>query len=220
MFEKTGTTSDALRWATNQPGNWHDSGNLAEDVLQAIHDAASSYSSCASAETGCGLSTVILSNLSTYHTSFTIEEGNSLEKVKSEELFRPADVEFVVGPSQRTLPRHEFRTPLDLVLIDGAHGWPFPELDYYFFYPHIATGGTLIVDDIHIPTIQRMMEVLQDDAMWEYLGNVRFTAFFRRTDAPTFDPLGDGWWQQNYNKRRFPNPESLIPYIGENWWKV
>jgi len=25
---------------------------------------------------------------------------------------------------------------------------------------------------------------------------------FRRTDAPVFDPLGDGWWLQDYNRRR------------------
>jgi len=30
------------------------------------------------------------------------------------------------------------------------------------------------------------------------------TAFFRRTDKPLFDPYGDGWWLQNYNKNRNP----------------
>lgn len=30
------------------------------------------------------------------------------------------------------------------------------------------------------------------------------TAILRRTEAPTFDPLGDGWSTQNYNKRRMP----------------
>lgn len=28
------------------------------------------------------------------------------------------------------------------------------------------------------------------------------TAVFRRTDAPVFDPFGDGWWLQDFNRRR------------------
>lgn len=212
--------NEALRWAMAQPGDWHDSGNLAADVIQQIYEAAISYPDCVSAETGCGLSTIILSQACSHHTSFTISEGNSASKVQSEALFRSEKVEFIFGPSQRTLPLHAFNRPLNLVLIDGAHGWPFPELDYYHFYPHILPGGTLIIDDIHIPTIARLCEVLRDDSMWEHVADVRYTSFFRRTSAPLFNPTGDGWWQQNFNKRRFANPESLEKYIGASWWKI
>ena len=162
--------NEALRWAMSQPGNWHDSGNLAPEVLQAIHDTAAGYADCVSAETGCGLSTIVLSNVSAHHTSFTISEGNSLARVEAEPLLRLDKVEFVVGPSQRTLPAHKFARPLHVALIDGAHGWPFAELDYYHFYPHIVTDGTLIIDDIHIPTIARMCDVLREDAMWDTCG--------------------------------------------------
>ena len=33
-------------------------------------------------------------------------------------------------------------------------------------------------------------------------------------------PPRDGWWQQNFNKRRFANPKSLNPFLGDGWWKV
>ncbi len=211
---------EVLQWAINQSVNWHNSGNLFPEVLEAIYGMATEYDNCVSAETGCGLSTIVLSAISSHHTCFTIAEGNSLAKVEMEPLFQSDSVEFVVGPSQRTLPLHNFRQPLHMALIDGAHGWPFAELDYYHFYPHIVEGGTLIVDDIHIPTIGRMYEVLRDDAMWEHVGDVKSTSFFKRTSAPLFDPTGDGWWQQNFNKKRFANPGSLIPILGENWWKV
>ena len=114
--------SEALQWAMGQPGDWHDSGNLAADVLEQIYEAAISYPDCISAETGCGLSTIVLSQVSSHHTAFTISEGNSVYKVQNEAFFRPERVEFVLGPSQRTLPLHAFNRALNLVLIDGAHG--------------------------------------------------------------------------------------------------
>ncbi len=40
--------------------------------------------------------------------------------------------------------------------------------------------------------------------MFERVDVVKRTAFFRRTSAPTFDPLGDRWTDQPYNASRFP----------------
>ena len=87
-------------------------------------------------------------------------------------------------------------------LIDGPHGWPFPELEYWHFYQRIQPGGILIVDDVSIPTIGRMADVIAEDVMWTLVDVVATTALFRRTDAPVFDPLGDGWWTQRFNQRR------------------
>ncbi len=38
--------------------------------------------------------------------------------------------------------------------------------------------------------------------MFEKIEFIGSTAMFRRTDEPTFDPLGDGWWEQDFNRRR------------------
>jgi len=90
----------------------------------------------------------------------------------------------------------------DVVFIDGPHGYPFPELEYYYFYQHINVGGLFIIDDVNIPTIGRLADFLAEDEMFELVSLVRTTAVFRRTNAKLFDPRGDGWWTQRYNRHR------------------
>jgi hypothetical protein len=165
-----------------------------------------------SAETGCGKTTILLSQLSDHHLCFafddsvwiTADERGSIDFVTKCPLWRSDKTELLIGPSQRTLRNYQFNHLIDLALIDGAHAYPFPDLDYYFLYPHLRSGALLIVDDIRITTIGRMAEVLSEDEMFEPIhiegGN---TAFFRRTAAKTFDPEGDFWWEQRFNTKRF-----------------
>ena len=157
-------------------------------------------------EPGVGKSTLILSHCSAKHVAFAADFGDSLSKTKSSHLLNKSRVEFVVGFCQKTVPAYRFRDPIDFALIDGAHGYPFPEIDYYFIYPHLSSGAILAIDDIHIPTIHNMFKVLREDAMFQLDKIVDTTAFFRRTESPTFDPQGDGWYLQNYNRRYFPVP--------------
>jgi predicted O-methyltransferase YrrM len=159
-----------------------------------------------SVETGTGKSTLLLSHLSDHHIVFTIDDPvqRSLELVKNSSLLRKEAVEFVIGPTQRTVSRFALPSELQLVLIDGPHGYPFPELEYHALYPHLTTGALLVIDDIHIPTVNHLFEVLREDPMYEVEEVVRTTAFLRRTTAPVFDPEGEGWNIQPYNRRRFP----------------
>ena len=117
------------------------------------------------------------------------------------ELLTQGIVDFVVGPTQSTLPG--IRLPsLDLVFLDGPHAYPFPQLEYYYFYPHVRAGGMLIVDDIQIPSVRQLFRFLRRDRMWYLNAVVARTAFFTRTHAPTLDPLGDSWNLQGYNDYR------------------
>ncbi len=161
------------------------------------------------AETGCGKSTVLFSNLSRHHTVFCIDDrtdgdGSSVRFFEQNELAKREVVHLVFGPSQLTLPKYHHAGEYDCVLLDGPHAYPFPELEYYFFYPHIRRGGILIVDDVHIPTVGRMADVIQEDDMFELLELVGTTAVFRRTLAETLSPTGCGWWTQKFNRRRMP----------------
>jgi Methyltransferase domain len=199
------------------PNNFHSHGSLYADVLWRIADEHAASSAVVTAETGCGLSTLVLSHLSSHHTAFTVSVGDSLQNTSNHPMLNQKTTKFVVGPAQITLPAWQFSQPLDLVLLDGAHAYPFVELDYYYLYRHVRCGGTLIIDDIHIPTIGRLYEFLLDEEMWEHRGDVRTTAFFRRTSFPLLDPYGDGWTSQKYNRRHFPHPAALEPIYGPNW---
>jgi hypothetical protein len=202
----------ALDWACAQSGWWHDAGNLNPAVLAAIVAHAARIGARETAETGCGLSTVVLSAIADCHTCFTVGAGNSLALVQAVPHLRQNNVNFVIGPSQLTLPRHSFARPLDLVLIDGPHGFPFAQIEYFHFYQRLRKGGMLVVDDIHIPTIRQMYDFLRDDRMWTHVEDVLTTAFFQRTDAPLFDPHGDGWETQQFNQRHFPDKAMLDTY--------
>jgi hypothetical protein len=180
----------------------HSAGTFSARTLEAIARAAVKRKIHHSAETGSGASTLLFSHLSQHHTVFALDAGSgSITNVRRSPLLRPNVVTFVEGPTQATLPQHGFAQKLQLVLIDGPHAYPFPDLEYYFLYPHLDTGALLILDDVHIPTVHSLFQFLQQDAMFELNETVQTTAFFTRTSAPTFDPLGDGWWQQNYNRR-------------------
>ena len=155
-----------------------------------------------SAETGSGASTLLFSQFSEDHTVFAADAGSgSVRNVEASALLRPDVVRFIEGPTQRTLPAYHFSNKLDAVLLDGPHAYPFPELEYYFLYPHLDTGALLIIDDIQIRSVHNLFAFLQRDSMFRLDEVVHTTAFFTRTDAPTFSPTADGWWEQEYNRR-------------------
>ena len=206
----------AVREIVNLPLDWPFSGSLRPEVLEAIVRHTGERPVAHSAETGTGKSTLLLSQLSGHHVAFTrddVGDGDSLPEVRSSPLLRREIVEFVVGSTQETLPAHRFTHPLDVVVIDGPHGFPFTHLEYYFLYPHLAPGALLVLDDVHVRSVNDLFRFLRQDPMFSLIEVVRKTAFFRRTAAPRFDPLGDGWWQQPYNLRVWP-PLAGLP-LGE-----
>jgi hypothetical protein len=182
------------------PEDWHGAGTATADMLSAIHRHCSSLlTKRTSLETGSGKTTLLFSQIFTRHSVYAFDAGGSVSKVRSSPLLKPGVVEFIDGPTQLTLPRANLSEPLDCVLLDGPHGYPFPDLEYYYVYPHLRFGSLLIPDDVHIPTIARMLDILKADPMFEHVEAVGYTAFLRRTDAPMVDPLADDWWKQGYN---------------------
>jgi hypothetical protein len=194
----------------------HKAGTLSAVTLEAFVRHAAARPVTASAETGSGASTLLLSHLSRSHTVFALDANTgSIRAVEGSPLLRPNVVRFVEGPTQVTLPAHQFKERLQLALIDGPHGYPFPDLEYYYLYPHLDADALLIVDDIHIPTITNLFDFLRADDMFALQEVVETTAFFRRTTAPTFSPTGDGWWLQGYNRRAFEaTPAQIVNDAG------
>jgi Methyltransferase domain len=195
------------------PTDWHLAGTMSGVVLGAIAAQAEKLGPVQhSAETGSGKSTLLFSHLSAKHEVFALDAGDSISRVKSSHLFNSSAVKFIEGPSQLTLPRHVFEEKLQVVLVDGPHGYPFPDLEYYYFYPHIAVGGLLLIDDINIPSIKSMFEIIRAGDMFELVQVVEYTAFLRRTEAPLIDPLSDSWWLQGANRAHYEYSMALAQH--------
>lgn len=221
-------TLDAI---STLPRDFHVAGTVGPQLLRALADMGPLDRTM---ETGTGRTTLLLSHLARRHTCFTMDCGGSLNAVRGSPLLRRDVVEFVEGPTQTTLPRYAFDGPLDLALLDGPHGFPFVQMEYWCVYPHLAKGGLLLVDDIHIPSVRMLFDFLRDEPMFRLRSVVEKTAIFVRTDAPATDPLSGGWQEQGYNARRFPClselplitraklmvPERFVPPLTAalDWW--
>ena len=72
---------------------------------------------------------------------------------------------FRIGPSHEVLARWEPR-PLDLVLVDGAHGFPYPILDWWHVAPHVRVGGTVLLDDAYLPAVAAIVDFARASDAW------------------------------------------------------
>jgi methyltransferase family protein len=204
-----------LRAVIELPARWHGAGTFKREALEKLLEHTGGLDIQHSVETGTGKTTLLFSHLSAHHKVFAKDDsgdGDSLQVVRESPILRREAVEFIVGPTQRTLPNYEFKSKLQLVLIDGPHGYPFADLEYYYLYPQVCEGGLLILDDINIPTVFNLFMFLREDRMFELVEVVETTAFFKRTREQLFDPFGDGWWLQEYNRKRFPVRDSAVRY--------
>jgi predicted O-methyltransferase YrrM len=139
---------------------------LTEEVLNFIstHIDDSSHT----LETGCGLSTAVLALLGARHICITpveseierIQDYCKLNDIPTNAItFYPSDSEIV-------LPNLEC-APLDLVLIDGRHGFPAPFIDFYYTADKLKIGGLLVIDDTYLWTGDVLKQLLLLEPEWE-----------------------------------------------------
>lgn len=153
----------------------------------------------ATAETGCGGSTIVLSQVSKHHTVFAIEgENRTITALREHEDLERDRVEFVVGESKDTVPGHRFSGLLDLVLLDGPHAYPWPQLEFGYLYPKVRAGGWLVLDDLQIRSVYELFEFLRQEPEWVLEEVAVRTAFFRRLRVAQRGP--DGWEFQGMNR--------------------
>ena len=119
----------------------HVSGSLSPSALVTLAGKLANKEIRHSAETGAGASTLLFSHCSENHTVFSLDVDGSISAVRSHKCFHPEATRFIEGPTQKTLPGWHFPDPLQAVLIDGPHAYPFPDLEYFYFYPHLDVGG-------------------------------------------------------------------------------
>jgi len=121
----------------------------------------------ATLETGAGTSTLVFAAGGTVHECVTVEAAE-VARIRDECARRAISlgkVAFRIGPSHEVLPKLEHR-PLDLVLIDGAHGFPYPVLDWWYVAPRLRVGGLMVLDDCYMPPVAVLLDFLRSRDDW------------------------------------------------------
>ncbi|GIH19634.1 class I SAM-dependent methyltransferase [Rugosimonospora africana] len=148
-------------------------------------------------ETGLGISTALFTMWGCEHTS-VVPWGIEAERLR--EYFDRHGIddkllEVHVGYSHEVLPALP-ATPLDVVLIDGGHGFPMAALDWFYAGGRLVAGGVLVLDDLHLPSVTAgLLDFLTHDPRWTPLAQTRKWAAWRRESS---GPLAEEWTAQPF----------------------
>ena len=184
-----GSLTDRLRAA---PPGLHGDGEywgLAWAALEWLE--ANVHPGMATLEIGAGASTIVFAARGAVHEAVTPDaaEEERIRRQCSELGVSDANVTFRIGLSHEVLPGLEPR-PLDLVLVDGAHGFPYPILDWWWTATRLRVGGRMLLDDAYLPPVAAIVAYARSSPSWELEPAVSFrTARIRKVaeDAPPFD---------------------------------
>jgi predicted O-methyltransferase YrrM len=168
------TTTDGLdivrRLLTDRP-SLHLEGKARWDALPETLEAIRRYArdGHTTIETGVGASTIVFAAAGANHTAIS---PNPSEHVRVREYCREIGVDdskitFVAGFSDDVLPSLLGRDrTLDVAFIDGAHSFPYPEVDWYYISRSLKIGGALLLDDIPIPAVAPVFRHMSLESNW------------------------------------------------------
>lgn len=162
-------------------------------------------------ETGAGYTTSIFAAAGCTHTTIS---PSGPEHIRISEWCHSNDIStenvtFIAEPSQDVLPILE-KSPLDLVLIDGAHAFPFPYLDWYYTAERLRVGGYMIVDDLNIITGEHLYDFLSGE---EQAGRWRLEVLLNHTGV--FVKLSDSV----YGNEEWLSQPYLVDEFRKRAWK-
>jgi predicted O-methyltransferase YrrM len=153
-------------------------------------------------ETGLGVSTALFLSLGARHTCVvpSDDEVEALRRYCEDRDISTHGLRVELGRSEDVLPRLETE-PLDVVLIDGAHGFPTPMIDWFYGASRLRRGGVVVVDDLQLPAVGIMADFLDADPRWQPVGRTdKWAAFERLSEGP----LAEDWYVQPF----FPPPRA------------
>jgi hypothetical protein len=170
--------------------------SLQDEVLyfldQQVHPSSKTL------ETGCGLSTVVCCLKGAEHTCIAPfqKEIDRIKAYCAEQNISTEKTTFIVDWSEDVLPHLDVHD-LDLVLIDGGHGFPTPFVDWYYASRRLKVGGTLVIDDVQLWTCNALKNfVLAEPASWK---------FEREFSAKTavFTKLNEGNYHKDWDEQAY-----------------
>jgi hypothetical protein len=152
-------------------------------------------------ETGTGISTVLFALRGAHHISITPNNGEAvlIKRYCQKHSISLQQVEFIIGRSENVLPRLDLDY-LDMVLIDGGHGFPIPFIDWFYTSRLLKLGGLMIVDDTWITTGRILSEFMAVDPHWKLLREFDHTSFFEKISHGGH--LSE-WTEQPWIQKRF-----------------
>jgi methyltransferase family protein len=157
-------------------------------------------------ETGSGASTVLFAMKRTRHIAIT-PDAQEVERVNAYCRDHGVDadgVRFIVDCSEHALPSLDLPM-LDLVVIDGRHGFPAPYIDWYYTAPKLKIGGLLVVDDTWVYACQILRDFLAEAREWELVYDCP-------PRAAVFKKLGEGSHSQEWIYQPYVNKRGLIRF--------
>ncbi len=148
-------------------------------------------------ETGLGVSTVLFAMWGTEHIC-VVPNPSEVERLRAHADSREIDistVRFELGPSDAVLPVLD-SPPLDLVLIDGSHGFPLPIIDWFYAAGRLRPGGHVILDDLQLTQVSvGLLRFLDRDPRWSQVARTsKWVAYRRETDHS----LSEDWGHQRF----------------------
>jgi predicted O-methyltransferase YrrM len=147
----------------------------------------------ATLETGAGASTMVFAARGAEHESVT-PSADEAERITRECERRGISTEklaFRIGSSADVLRDWEPR-PLDFVLVDGGHAFPYPTLDWWYVQPHLKIGGLMLLDDAYMPPVSAVVDHLRNSEAWRIEQPASFRTAVVRKLA---DEVPDGEWK-------------------------
>lgn len=164
-------------------------------------------------ETGLGISTVLFTSWGCEHTCVvpSEEEVQRCVEYLDERKIDRSQLTFHVGLSEEVLPQLE-PSPLDLVFVDGGHGFPTAIIDFFYTAGRLMQGGWLVLDDMQLPSVRLgLVDFLELDPRWHLEGRTPKWAGWRRAGS---GPVSEHESAQEFlgrDARREPLPRRLVP---------
>lgn len=156
-------------------------------------------------ETGAGASTVVFAASGANHTAISpaADEHERIREYCHGLGVDTSNVKFVAAGSEDVLS--ELFGPkriLDAAFIDGAHSFPFPEVDWCYISRALKVGGKMLLDDIMIPSVSPVFRHMARERNWRLERVLDDRAALFTLLAPP--DASDNWSDQAMNDR-FPD---------------